>query len=87
MKALKIFRENIRHARLQIGISQELLAEKAGLAYQHYQDIEAGRRDGLRLVTIERIAKALEVPIWQLFQPGRFPKPLRKRGRSKRIDR
>jgi transcriptional regulator with XRE-family HTH domain len=87
VKVLKIFRENARHARLQIGISQELLAEKAGLAYQHYQDIEAGRRDGLRLVTIERIAKALEVPVWKLFEPGHFPKPQKKRGRSKKIDR
>jgi transcriptional regulator with XRE-family HTH domain len=73
---------NIRRVRLRRGWSQELTAEKAGLAPRHYQDIEAGRRAGIRLATIERIAKVLHVEVWELLQPGRFPEPERQRGRS-----
>lgn len=73
---------NIRRARLARGWSQELTAEKAGLAVRHFQDIEAGRREGLRLATIARIAGALRVQLWQLLQPGRFPATRRQRGKS-----
>ncbi|MDP1581600.1 MAG: helix-turn-helix transcriptional regulator [Candidatus Didemnitutus sp.] len=82
MKCSNVLRENIRSARLNCGLSQEAAAEKAGLASQHYQDIEAGRRTGLRLITIEKIADALQVEIWQLFKMGAIPEPVRQRGRS-----
>ncbi|MGD1032065.1 MAG: helix-turn-helix domain-containing protein [Opitutaceae bacterium] len=82
MKSLPVLRENIRRARLILGLSQEAAAELAGLGAQHYQDIEAGRRKGLRLVTIEKIAAALDVEIWQLFKKGELPTPDRQRGRS-----
>jgi DNA-binding Xre family transcriptional regulator len=59
-----------------------MLAEKAGLSVRHFQDIETRRRAGIRLETIERIARALHVQVWQLLQPGRFPTPERQRGRT-----
>jgi transcriptional regulator with XRE-family HTH domain len=62
-------------------------AEKAGVAARHFQDIEAGRREGVRLDTIERIAKALHVRVWELLQPDRFPEPQRKRGKGHKIAR
>ena len=65
-----------------------MTAEKAGLSTRHFQDIEAGRRAGIRLATIERIAKVFHIHVWELLQPGRFPEPERQRGRStNRIDR
>jgi transcriptional regulator with XRE-family HTH domain len=82
VKSLPVLRENIRRARLLRGFSQEAAAEQAGLAAQHYQDIEAGRRQGLRLVTIEKIAAAFEVEIWRLFKKDELPVPERQRGRS-----
>jgi len=82
VKSLPVLRENIRRARLLLGLSQEAAAELAGLGAQHYQDIEAGRRKGLRLVTIEKIASALNVEIWRLFKKGELPTPNRQRGRS-----
>ncbi len=82
VKSLPVLRENIRRARLLRGLSQEAAAEQAGLAGQHYQDIEAGRREGLRLITIEKIAEALDVDIWRLFKADELPVPSRKRGRS-----
>ena len=36
-----------------------MTAEKAGLGTRHFQDIESGRRHGVRLETVERIAKVL----------------------------
>jgi transcriptional regulator with XRE-family HTH domain len=58
------------------------MAEMAGLASQHYQDIEAGRRPDLMLSTLERLAGAVGVEVWALLKPDAFPEPLNKRGRS-----
>jgi len=52
------------------------------LAAQHYQDIEAGRREGLRLITVEKIATAFDIEIWRLFREGEIPEPKRKRGKT-----
>ncbi len=78
---------NIRRVRLARGWSQEVTAEKAGLGARHFQDIESGRRNGVRLETIERIAKALRVEVWQLLQPDRFPEPKIQRGKSGHSDK
>lgn len=59
-----------------------MAAEKAGLGVRHYQDIEGGRRPGIRLETIARLAKVLHVQVWELLQPDRFPEPTRQRGTS-----
>jgi DNA-binding Xre family transcriptional regulator len=58
------------------------MAEKAGLSTRHFQDIEGGRRPGIRLATIERLAKAMRVQVWELLQPERFPESKRQRGKS-----
>lgn len=82
MPAVAILCANIRRVRLARGWSQEFTAEQAGMSPRHFQDLEAGRRPGLRLATIERIAKVLHVQVWQLLQPGRFPEPERQRGKT-----
>ena len=63
-------------------LSQEALAEQSGLSFWHHRDVEAIRRKGLRLSTIERIARALGVPVWRLLQAGRFPETKRPRGKT-----
>lgn len=82
MKAAEALCTNIRRVRLGHGWSQEAIAEKAGLSVRHFQDIEAGRRPGIRVATIERIAKVLRVQVSELFQPDRFPEPMNQRGKS-----
>ena len=52
----------LRGARKGRGLTQGELAEKVGIAQGHLSDIEAGRRNGSP-ETMERIARALEVPI------------------------
>lgn len=54
----------IREAR---GLSQEALAEKAGLKYKHYQSIEAGRKPNVQLPTLIKIAQAFNLELWQLL--------------------
>ncbi|MCF7761755.1 MAG: helix-turn-helix domain-containing protein, partial [Cephaloticoccus sp.] len=50
------------------GLTQEILAERAGLTYKHYQQVEAGRKPDIRLTTLIKIAHALEVEPWQLLK-------------------
>jgi transcriptional regulator with XRE-family HTH domain len=58
------------------------MAELAGIPYRYLQDIEAQRRPGIRLATIEKLAKALGVEPWELLKPAQFPPPSNKRGKS-----
>lgn len=82
MKAAAALCTNIRRVRLGLGWSQEATAERAGLAVRHFQDIEGGRRPGIRLATIERLAKVFRVEVWELLQPGRYPESERQRGKT-----
>ena len=82
MKAVEILCTNIRRVRLARGLSQEAVAELTGLSPRHFQDIEAMRREGIRLATIEKVARVLRVPVWQLLQADRFPEAERHRGKT-----
>jgi transcriptional regulator with XRE-family HTH domain len=54
----------LREAR---GLSQEGFAERAGLQYKHYQAIEAGRKPKIQLPTLEKLAKACDLKLWELL--------------------
>ena len=56
--------KELREAR---GLSQEAFAEKAGLGYKYYQHVESGRRRDIRLSTIEKLAKACGLKLWELL--------------------
>jgi transcriptional regulator with XRE-family HTH domain len=84
VKEVTILCANIRRVRLTRGWSQEATAERAGLGPRHFQDIESGRRPGIRLETIAKIAKVLKVEPWELLKPERFPEPAVQRGKSGR---
>jgi transcriptional regulator with XRE-family HTH domain len=51
------------------GLTQEAFAEKAGLSYKYYQAVEAGRKRELRLSTLERLAAAYGLEVYQLLSP------------------
>jgi transcriptional regulator with XRE-family HTH domain len=57
----------IRALREARELSQEALAERAGIKYKHYQAIEAGRKPKLQLPTLFKIAKGLEMEPWELL--------------------
>ncbi len=69
VSAIEILRANLRRLREERDLTQEQIAEKAGLTYRHYQDIEAAARPGLQLATVERLAKAFNLSISELLNP------------------
>lgn len=50
-------------------MTQEEFAERAGISYKYYQQVEAGRKRELRLSTIERIAAAYRLGVHELLGP------------------
>lgn len=66
MNILEKFGKRVRDKRLKMGISQEGLAFKAKLHRTYISDIERGNRN-IALLSIEKVAKALNVPLKKLF--------------------
>lgn len=65
---LRLFGERLRELRTERNISQEQLAELAGLDRNYIGQIERAERN-VALVNIVRIAKALDMPPSELFSP------------------
>jgi transcriptional regulator with XRE-family HTH domain len=61
---------SVRQARKGLGLSQEQLAEKAGLHWTYVGGIERGERN-VSLMNIVKIARALGVPPSQLLRTVR----------------
>jgi CheY-like chemotaxis protein/DNA-binding XRE family transcriptional regulator len=62
----KLFGESVKRLRSSLGISQEVLAERADLHRTYISDVERGTRN-LSLESITRLAAALEVAVPVLF--------------------
>ena len=67
MDILKVFGRNLRKYRKEKGISQEKLAEMAGLHRTYISDIERFQRS-ISLNNIQRIADALEIETYKLLK-------------------
>ena len=65
-KNLRLFGENLRKIRIKKGISQEDLAYQAGISYTSVNRIEAGTLN-TTIATCFELAKALEIPVKELF--------------------
>lgn len=61
------FGDRIKALRLEKKISQEELAHVAGIDRTYISDIEKGRRN-VSLVVIQKLAKALDKEIFELFK-------------------
>ena len=67
--SMKKLAKRIRELRIKRGLTQEEVAEKSGMKYKHYQELEEQKppRD-TKFSTIEKIArKGLNVSLRQLF--------------------
>jgi len=60
--------KRLRELRLRRGLTQEAFAERYGFSYKYYQAVEAGRKLDLRLSTLERLAEAHGMELWQLLR-------------------
>jgi transcriptional regulator with XRE-family HTH domain len=63
-----ILAANVRKHRKILGFSQEKLAEETGLSWKMINTIE-GRRTWISDTTLENLAKALGVEVYQLLLP------------------
>lgn len=61
------FGKTLRRRREQLGVSQEAFADMCQMDRTYIGGIERGERN-VALVNIEKIAKALRIPIAQLFR-------------------
>jgi len=66
MTILQKFGSRVKELRSVRGITQENLAELAGLSRQYIGDVERGTRN-ISLVNIEKIAAALDVTLPELL--------------------
>lgn len=66
MDIVKVFGNNLRKYRNELGISQEAFAEKCGLHRTYISAIECYRRS-ISLENIQRIADALDIDAYKLL--------------------
>ena len=66
MDIVKVFGNNLKKHRTQLGLSQEAFAEKCSLHRTYISAIECYRRS-ISLENIQRIADALEIETYKLF--------------------
>jgi transcriptional regulator with XRE-family HTH domain len=66
-RILQLFGQRVREERLKQGLSQEALAEKAGVHRTYIGMIERAEKN-ITLINIEKIAKALRVEIGTLLK-------------------
>lgn len=66
-ESVRVLAANVRRFRLRLGLSQVALAAAAAIEYKHFQKIEGAAWPGVRLDTVERLAKALNVSMAELL--------------------
>ena len=66
----------VKALREALGLSQEAFAERAGLTYKYYQHVEAGRKRDIRLSTLEKLARACGLELWELLNFDTVPQAL-----------
>jgi transcriptional regulator with XRE-family HTH domain len=68
------FGQRIRELRAISGMSQELLAHRAGLDRTYISGVERGERN-ISILNMEKLAAALNVTVAYMFSGERFPEP------------
>ena len=83
---LRRFGQQVRELRLQRKLSQEALADEAGLDRSYIGGVERGQRN-VSLRNIDKIARALDIPLVDLFGPASAEARQARVARRRRIRR
>ncbi|WP_156286364.1 helix-turn-helix domain-containing protein [Oceanivirga salmonicida] len=67
MDIIEIFSKNVKKYRIQMGLSQEAFAKKAGLHRTYISALECKKRS-ISLDNIQKISNALEIEAYLLFK-------------------
>jgi transcriptional regulator with XRE-family HTH domain len=60
--------KNIRILRIKLKLTQEELAHKAGISTKYLQNLEGKNPKNASVITLEKLAKGLEIPIWKILK-------------------
>lgn len=66
MDIIKVFGDNLKKYRTNLGLSQEAFADKCGMHRTYISAIERYKRS-IALENVQRIADALEIETYKLF--------------------
>jgi transcriptional regulator with XRE-family HTH domain len=69
-KTQKNLVRRLRELRKIHRITQEEFSERTGISYKYYQAVETGVKKELRISTLERLAEAYGIEVWQLLSPA-----------------
>lgn len=67
-RARKVFAAALRKARAELGISQEELADWAGVHRTYVGHLERGEKN-VSVDSMQKLADALNKPLWMMLRP------------------
>jgi len=62
------FAAQLRKIRKKLDLTQEAMAERVGMDIRYYQRLESQKPNAVKIDTIGKIAKALNLPPWKLLK-------------------
>jgi transcriptional regulator with XRE-family HTH domain len=60
--------KQIRYLRIKHNLTQEALAERAGISTKYLQSLEGKQPKVASILTLEKLAKGFDIPIWKLLK-------------------
>jgi transcriptional regulator with XRE-family HTH domain len=67
LRSVEIIAANVRRLRAEKGLSQDQVADAAGLQTASYSRVERGESDDVMLSTLQKIATGLDVGVLELL--------------------
>lgn len=58
----------LRRLRNKLQFTQEEMSEKVGMDIRYYQRLESEKPNAVKIDTLGRLAKALNIPVWKLLK-------------------
>lgn len=69
MDLIPLIAERLRELRCRHMITQQECADLAGLGFKFYQRVESGKKKQIWLETVEKLASAFGLEVWEFLGP------------------